>query len=281
MFRYLFAGLLVVAIVLGAYVGCGPRAQVAGDKILKKIDSILGELDIQLKKVEIKRNDLTDQTEGIKQKLYVTESRLEHMQNAQNERKAYAASLTSDLQQLKGYLGQAKEQAKDTASGEVEVEIKGQLVSKERLIGWATDKAKALKRIQGIVESKGKLISVYEKNLALYKSQVSVSKDSLQKLNDQIDEIKVKKEALDDTRRARLLDGKTVSINDEFKNLTKEVDDLLVNVDANLKMETDKLEERISEAESAAGSATLDELLDDKSDVDKAMSEIDALLGDN
>lgn len=56
---------------------------------------------------------------------------------------------------------------------------------------------------------------------------------------------------------------------------------MLVNVDANLKMETDKLEERISEAESAAGSATLDELLDDKSDVDKAMSEIDALLGDN
>ena len=275
MLRFLFAGLLIVAIAVGAYVGCGPRAQVAGQKILKKIDSILGELDVQLKKVENKKNQLTEQTEGIKRKLYVTEARLEQMQGAQNTRQADAASLTSDLQQLKDYLGQAK----DSASGEVE--IKGQKVSKERLIGWATDKAKALKRIKSSVASKGKLISVYEKNLALYKSQVSVSQDSLKKLNDQIDEIKVKKEALDDTRRATLLDGKTVSINDEFKDLTKEVDDLLVNVDASLKMENDKLEERISEAEAAAGSATLDELLDDKSDVDKAMSEIDALLGGN
>ena len=60
--------------------------------------------------------------------------------------------------------------------------------------------------------------------------------------------------------------------------MTKDVDDLLVNVDANLKMENDKLEERIADAEAAAGSATLDELLDDKSDVDKTLSEIEELL---
>lgn len=107
------------------------------------------------------------------------------------------------------------------------------------------------------------------------------SQDSLKKLTNQIEEIKAKKEALDDTRRATLLDGKTVSINDEFKDLTKDVDDLLVSVDAELKLETDKLEERIADAEAAAGSATLDELLDDESDVDKALSDIDALLSDD
>jgi chromosome segregation ATPase len=270
MLRYLFAALLVVAIVVGAYVGCGPRAQVAGKKILKKIDDILGELDVQLQKVENKKNDLTNQTDAIKKKLYVTEARLEQMQEAQSAREAEAASLKSDLTQLQGYLSDAK------SSGEVE--IKGQTISKDKLIGWATDKAKAYKRLKSSIESKGKLISVYEKNLSLYESQVKVSKDSLAKLNDQIDEIKAKKEALDDTRRATLLDGKTVSINDEFKDLTKEVDDLLVNVDANLKMENEKLEERIAEAESAAGSATLDELLDDKSDVDKTLSELEDLL---
>ena len=270
MLRYLFTALLVVAIVVGAYVGCGPRVQVAGKKILKKIDDILGELDIQLQKVENKRNDLTGQTDAIKKKLYITAARLEQMQEDQEGRESEAASLKSDLTQLKEYLGDAK------SSGEVE--IKGQTISKERLIGWATDKAKALKRLKGSIESKGNLITVYEKNLALYESQVKVSQDSLAKLNDQIEEIKAKKEALDDTRRATLLDGKTVSINDEFESLTKDVDDLLVNVDANLKMENDKLEERIADAEAAAGSATLDELLDDKSDVDKTLSEIEELL---
>ena len=273
MLRYLFASLLIVGIVLGAYVGCGPRVQVAGKKILKKIDEILGELDVQLQKVENKKQSLTDQTAAIKKKLYVTEARLEQMQKGQNERKAAAASLKSDLKQLQGYLGQAKE----SASGEVE--IKGQQISKERLIGWATDKANILKRTKESIKSKNKLVTVYEKNLALYRNQVSVSQDSLKKLTNQIEEIKAKKEALDDTRRATLLDGKTVSINDEFKDLTKDVDDLLVSVDAELKLETDKLEERIADAEAAAGSATLDELLDDESDVDKALSDIDALLG--
>ena len=275
MLRYLFASLLIVGIVLGAYVGCGPRVQVAGKKILKKIDTILGELDIQLQKVENKKQSLTDQTAAIKKKLYVTEARLEQMQKGQDERKAAAASLKSDLKQLQGYLGQAKE----SASGEVE--IKGQQISKERLIGWATDKANILKRTKESIKSKNKLVTVYEKNLALYRNQVSVSQDSLKKLTNQIEEIKAKKEALDDTRRATLLDGKTVSINDEFKDLTKDVDDLLVSVDAELKLETDKLEERIADAEAAAGSATLDELLDDESDVDKALSDIDALLSDD
>ena len=275
MLRYLFASLLIVGIVLGAYVGCGPRVQVAGKKILKKIDEILGELDVQLQKVENKKQSLTDQTAAIKKKLYVTEARLEQMQKGQDERKAAAASLKSDLKQLQGYLGQAKE----SASGEVE--IKGQQISKERLIGWATDKANILKRTKESIKSKNKLVTVYEKNLALYRNQVSVSQDSLKKLTNQIEEIKAKKEALDDTRRATLLDGKTVSINDEFKDLTKDVDDLLVSVDAELKLETDKLEERIADAEAAAGSATLDELLDDESDVDKALSDIDALLSDD
>ena len=232
----------------------------------------MGELDVQLAKIETKKSSLDDQTDIIKKKLYTTEARLEKMQEDQDVREKEAKNLKSDLGQLKEYLTQAKD------SGEVE--IKGTAVSKERLIGWATDKAKALKRINGRIESKSKLIAVFEKNLTLYKSQVKVSQTNLAKLDDQIDEIKAKKEALDDTRRATLLDGKSVSINDEFADLTKEVDELLINVDASLKLENDKLEERISEVEMEAGNASLDELLDDKSDVDKAMSEIDALLGD-
>ena len=272
MLKYLVACLLIAGIFVGTYVGCGPRVQVAGKKILKKIDDILGEMNVQLQKIENKKDELTAQTDAIKKKLYVTEARLEKMQEDQAARTSEAASLKSDLLQLKGFLEQAGSSS--------EVEIKGQVVKTERLIGWTTDKSKSLKRIKSNIASKGNLITIYEKNLALYKSQVKVSDESLAKLNDQIDEIKVKKEALDDTRRATLLDGKSVSINDEFKDLTKDVDDLLVNVDASLKMENDKLEERISESESAAGTAPLDELLDDKSDVDKALSDLDALLGE-
>lgn len=270
MLRYLFATMLVCSVIVGSYAGCGARVQVAGKQVLKKIDELLGEMNVQLQKVENRRDELTQQTDAIKKKLYVTEAKLEQMKSQQEARDAEAASLKSDLTQLKDYLNDAK--------SEGEIEIKGQTVSKERLIGWATDKAKALKRVNSRSESKSKLITIHEKNLALYKNQVNVSKEGLEKLNEQIEEIKAKKETLDDTRRASLLDGKTVSINDEFDSLTKDVEDLLVNVDASVKLENDKLEERIADAEAAAGSASLDELLDDKSDVDKALSEIDDLL---
>jgi chromosome segregation ATPase len=270
--RYLILGLFLLSAVVVAYVGCGPRGQVAGKKILAKIDTILGELDVQLQKVENKKAALDEQTDVIKKKFYVTEARLEKMQEEQEERKAEVAASLKKLQQVRDLISQAQE------SGEVE--FKGKKLSKDALTQSGLDKAKSINRLKAKIESKGKLITVYEKNLALYKSQVDVSKKSLAKLDDQLEEIKAKKEALDDTRRASLLDGKTISINDEFETLTKEVDDLLVNVDASLKMENDKLEERISEVTGGSGSDPLiDELLDDSSDTDEALSEIDALLG--
>lgn len=273
--RYLVLGLLLVAIVFGAYVGCGPRAQVAGKKMLEKIDNILGELDVQLQKIENKKDSLAEQTDVIKKKLYMTESRLEKMQEDQDEIKSEVERSMENVNTLKDLLVQAKE------SENGEVEFKGKTLTKEAIAQSALSKAKSINRLKTKMDSKSKLIAVYEKNLNLYRSQVSVSKKSLTKLNDQVEEIKAKKEALDDTRRASLLDGKTISINDEFDSLTKDVDELLINVDASLKLENDKLEERIADVTGSGGSDPLiDELLDDKNDVDKAMSEIDALLGE-
>jgi chromosome segregation ATPase len=262
-----------VAVVVGAYVGCGPRAQVAGQKILKKIDSILGELDVQLKKVEIKKAELTTQTDKVKRSLYETEARLEQMQEDQDVRANDASTLKQQLAKRVELLNQAK------GSDSGEVAIGDKTYTKSELMASATAKAKSLKQIQARIASKSKLIDVYKNNLALYKNQVAISKTNLDKLSEQIDEIKLKKEALDDQRRVSLLDGKSISINDEFETLAKDVDDLLVTVDANLKLENDKLNERIADAASKSGvESELDELLDEKNDDAEAMAEFEALL---
>ena len=53
---------LAVALIAGIYIastsGCGARAQVAGDKLLKKIDGWLGELDVKRKKIQNKIEEL-------------------------------------------------------------------------------------------------------------------------------------------------------------------------------------------------------------------------------
>ena len=58
---------LAIALIGGIYVattsGCGARAQVAGDKLMDKIDNWLGELDVKQKKIE---NEIESLDETIK-----------------------------------------------------------------------------------------------------------------------------------------------------------------------------------------------------------------------
>jgi len=269
MLRYLFATMLICSVVVGSYTGCGPRVQVAGKQILDKIDSLLGEMNLQLQKVESKRSEIAEKTDSVKKKLYITEARIEQMNEAQKFRDTEAAKIKSQLAQLKGFLSDAKENG--------EVEIKGQTYTVERLIGKATDKTKALKSINTRTENNARLLAVHKKNLSLYETQIKVAKASLGKLDVQIEEIKTRKEALDNNRRATLLDGKSASITEDIETLQKDVDDLFVNVDANLRLENEKLEEQLAAAESGAGTSD-DDLFETESDFEKTMSEIEAAI---
>ena len=59
--------------------------------------------------------------------------------------------------------------------------------------------------------------------------------------------------------------------------MTASVDELLVNIDTEFAIEEAKLDERIAEV-SQDVSLSLEDLLDDKTDVSSTLSEIDALL---
>ncbi len=64
---------LVLAIVLigGIYListsGCGARAQVAGEQLLEKIDSWLGELDVKRKAIENEKKNLEQAIENVRE----------------------------------------------------------------------------------------------------------------------------------------------------------------------------------------------------------------------
>ncbi len=50
--------LLLVFIGVGLYVGCGPRVGVAKDAAIKKIDDLLGPLNVKQKEVEMAYDEL-------------------------------------------------------------------------------------------------------------------------------------------------------------------------------------------------------------------------------
>ncbi|MDB4539805.1 hypothetical protein N9231_05235, partial [Saprospiraceae bacterium] len=88
-----------------------------------------------------------------------------------------------------------------------------------------------------------------------------------------------KKSALDAMKEAATIAGPGASISDKFNELTADVDELLVNIDTELKIEETKIDERIAEVQTD-NLVTLEELLDDKTDISSTMSEIDKLLGE-
>lgn len=273
MLRYLFVGLLLVAIVVGAYVGCGPRAAVAGKKVLDQIDAVLGKLNVQLEKVEQAHASLTKETENMREKRIAAQVRLGKLEEEKTELELKVEGHKKDLSRLRDLLKEA------SASEDGSVTVNGKTHSKEMLSGLSKDIVKRLKAAQSLIENRNKtLTEAYRKSLAVLKNNEQVSRTQLDKLDDQIAEIKAKKSALDAMKEASSITGAEASISDKFDALTKDVDELLTTVDIKLETEEAKVDERMAKE---AESVSIDEILGEDTDVDNTLSEIDEILGGN
>jgi hypothetical protein len=96
----------------------------------------------------------------------------------------------------------------------------------------------------------------------------------LGKLDLKITEIKDKRVAIDAGKTANSLAGNDTSLSDKIGALSKEIDNMFVDVETTMRVEEGKLNDLKSQTISA------DELLTETgSDLDATMGEIDAILG--
>jgi hypothetical protein len=267
--------ILVAFICVGLYIGCGPRAGVAKDAALKKIDELLGPLNVKQKEVEVAYANLKEATAGLRDKRIEAQVRVKSL----NEKKAVdenvEAKLISDLGKLKQMLTDAE----STGS----IERNGKEISIEQLKSLADGIVKQIKLLKDKIKNNDVIAAAWAKNLEILKKNDDTSKAQLTQLENQLDQIRSKKSALDAMKEAATIAGPGASISDKFNELTADVDELLVNIDTKLKIEETKIDERIAEVQTD-NLLTLEELLDDKTDISTTMSEIDKLLdegGDN
>ena len=93
-----------VAIIGGVYVattttGCGARAQVAGDKVMDKIDKWLGELDVKRKEIANSIDELEDAVDRTHKAKVSAEVRLEEIDKR-------AAPIKKRIDGIKVYLAE-------------------------------------------------------------------------------------------------------------------------------------------------------------------------------
>lgn len=267
MTRFLVIGGLVVAIAAIAIIGCGPRAQVAKDSIIKKLDSVLGELNVKRAKIEQERSKLSDRLDNVKEQRYRAEANRDNMKGKVDKSKA-------ELEKRLGRVERAKElitQIKSSESGTIEVN--GRQVTADEVQKAAEDaasKAQTEKTKLAGYESSYQAIDKSVKFLKDQEDQVSKMMDSFaQKIN----EIDAKKIAVDAVRQASSTTGDK-SINDDMAKLEKEIEELGIDIEAALRMETDKMNDLRS------ASSDVSDILTAPADLNAAEQLLDDLLKD-
>ena len=276
MSKYLLLGLLIVGIAVGTYIGCdgaGARMGVAKDAAIKRIDDLLGPLNVKQKEVENAFAELKDASAGIRDKRIEAQVRLK----ALTEKKASMASeqtkLMSDLGKLKQMLTDAESTGSIT-KGDKEISV-------AQLKSLADSTMKKLKSLKDRVTKNDVISAAWAKNLDLLKKNDETSAAQLKKLGNQLDEIKSKKSALDAMKEAATIAGPGASISDKFNDLTKGVDELLIELDTEWEIEKVKIDERIAEVEEDSSLSLEDLLHTDDDDVTGTISEIDSFLNGN
>lgn len=267
--KYLVLAFLVVGIAIGAYVGCGPRVGVAKDKAIEQIDKLLGPLNVAQKDVEQKYDELKKASSEVRNKRIEAEVRLKALNAKQSDLEKNKAKIVADLSKLKDMLSEA-ESSGSVKRGDKEISV-------EQLKSLADQTARRFRSVKDSLTKNNVITAAWTKNLSVLKKQDDTSADQLKKLENQLDEIRSKKSALDAMKEAASIAGPSTSISDKFDELTKGVDELLVNIDTEFAIEEAKIDERMAEMQEASD-LTLDELLDDQTDVSSTISELDEIL---
>lgn len=271
MLRFLVFGVLACGLVAAAIIGCGPRARVAGKKVVEEIDNLLGKLNVQEEKVLGALKDVQVATRALRDKTIEAKVQVKSFARKTEALQEEKSKAMKELASLKDLLKEAESNDGKITRGKKEVTI-------AELKGYAEGTIKRIKLLKDKLKSNETVAAAWAKNLDMLTKQDSTSKAQLAKLEDQIEAIRSKKSALDAMKQAENIIGPNESINEKFNNLSSEVDKLINDVDTEWAIQEAELEERMIEMSSP--SVSLDELLNDDSDVSSTMEDIDAMLNE-
>jgi len=263
-----FAPILVGVVGLGLLnvSGCGARVEVAKDKVLAQLDKVLGELNVKQKDIDLKRKELSNEMQVVREKKFNAAVRLELLTKKQEVSKQELDKLKQGLARVQPKMEEAKANGK--------IELNGRDVTADELNRMATDLINRVKSKESEINSQQTSVDALKRSAEFLAGQEKAALDMVGKLDLKIAEIKDKKIAIDAVKSASSVVGNDTSINDKISALSKEIDNMFVDVETAMRVEEEKLNDLKSQTTSA------DELLTETgSDLDATMSEIDAILG--
>lgn len=255
--------LSIIFLVSIAIAGCGARTEVAKEKILTQIDSLLGEIDVKRKSVELAIGDLESGIDRLKKGRIEAQVRTKNV----DEKIQAAESKIADADKALGRL-------RDHLKAEGDVELSGRTYTPEQLKEMADKTIAARKSLKGeldaLVESKARLENV----AASLKQREEEGVEKVTLMKRQMEEMETKALALRSIQEASQLSGGDSTL--DFAKVEKEVQDLSTKIDVELTYHDEKWNEQAISNDQDV----LESVIRETTTTTDTLDEIDAILND-
>jgi len=252
---------VVFGLCLATIVGCGARGDVAKDKVLKKIDQLLGEMDVKMKVAE----------NGVKE----MEQKEQQIALNKNKMKAEIDQLNREIDPIKKDMDRAKSvlaEFKPHIAATEDVTINGKVYSPEKIAKSVTELADLYTKKESQLQGLEKGLETYQKTEQMLVKQQEVVSSKLADLQKTMEEIKTKKKSLEMMQTASKT-ASDASVIDKFDDLEKSVKDLYTDIDAASMYEEEKLDAAL------AKTSSVDDLLKEFETKEDLSAKVDAILG--
>jgi chromosome segregation ATPase len=255
---------LLPALAAALLMGCGARTEVMKDKVVAKIDNMLGELDVKKKEVELSMAEMENAKKDLQKGRIKVEVKAEQLGDNATELENKIGALDASLKKLRDLL----------ATGE-DAEIAGKTYTQAEL----NDMAKKLITQRGSYEkqmdSLKKSQTMLESRAAKIDEMVKSYSAQLDKLKTKISEIDANMVALKAMQETSGVGGEDQTLAQSFGELEDKVDDLYASLETELRME----EAMFDEASLDEDISSVDEFIQATQGAGDTLSEIDKILG--
>lgn len=253
--------LTTLLIFLVAFSGCGPRLEVARDRLLAEADRLIGE-------IEVKRREIDPAVQR-------TGAALGQLKRSRIEVQVRASQISCDLTSTHDRLAQADQalaRLRELLARNEPVEIAGTTYTPSQLQGMAGRMLTTRKSLVAKVETLRATKDRLENIVAMLKLREQDGQDRLDALKSLPTEIDTKTVALKAVRQAAEAAESVGAV--DFEALERQVRDLEVQIDGELAYHEEMLKQATVEAR------PLGVILTDTGDAAETIAEIDKLLGD-
>lgn len=252
--------LVVPLLVLLTLPGCGPRLEVARDRLLAEADRLLGEIEVKRKEID----------PAIQQ----AEAALARLKKSRIEVQVRASQISSDLTSTHDRLAEtdrALARLRDLLGQGSSVEIAGTAYTLTQLGGMATGAISTRKSLAAQVATLQSTQERLESVVALLETREQAGRDRLDSLKGLLVEIDAKAVALTAIKEAARVAEDAGALDCEA--LERQIQDLEAKVDGELAFHEEMLKQATADSDSVAT------ILRDTGSTDEVVAEIDRLLG--